>query len=57
MSTDMRQELKELKAVTYKLVGGFALTLTYIIATVVYLAYKGFLRDEHGAAVDAGKAP
>lgn len=43
--------------VTYKLVGGFALTLTYIIATVVYLAYKGFLRDEHGAAVDAGKAP
>lgn len=43
--------------VTYKLVGGFALTFSYIIATVGYLGYKGLLKDEHGASVDAGKAP
>ncbi|MFM7119874.1 MAG: septation protein IspZ, partial [Gammaproteobacteria bacterium] len=43
--------------VTYKLVGGFALTFSYIIATVGYLAYKGFLKDAPDAAVDAGKAP
>jgi len=42
--------------VTYKLVGGFALTFSYIIATVGYLAYKGFLKDAPDAAVDAGKA-
>jgi len=42
--------------VTYKLVGGFALTFSYIIATVGYLAYKGFLKDAPDAAVDAGRA-
>ncbi|MGA0840044.1 MAG: inner membrane-spanning protein YciB [Pseudomonadales bacterium] len=29
--------------VTYKLVGGFALTLTYVIATLAYLSSKGLL--------------
>jgi len=33
--------------VTYKLVGGFALTLLYIILTVVYLARLGHLKDPH----------
>ena len=31
--------------VTYKLVGGFALTLLYIILTIVYLARLGHLKD------------
>ena len=31
--------------VTYKLVGGFALTLLYIILTLVYLARLGHLKD------------
>lgn len=30
--------------VTYKLVGGFAITLTYIIITIVYLARTGYLK-------------
>lgn len=36
--------------VTYKLVGGFALTLLYIILTVVYLARLGHLKDPHAQA-------
>jgi hypothetical protein len=31
--------------VSYKLIGGFALTLLYILATLAYLASKGFLND------------
>lgn len=33
--------------VSYKLIGGFALTLLYVILTMVYLARKGFL-EGHG---------
>lgn len=32
--------------VSYKLIGGFALTFTYIIITMAYLAKKGFLDDQ-----------
>jgi intracellular septation protein len=39
--------------VTYKLVGGFALTLLYVVVTMVYLARKGFLADQgDGQAAD-----
>ena len=31
--------------VTYKLVGGFGITLTYIIITVIYLVRGGYLKD------------
>jgi intracellular septation protein len=31
--------------VSYKLVGGFALTFTYIVITMIYLSRKGFLVD------------
>ena len=31
--------------VSYKLIGGFALTLIYILITMAYLAKKGFLSD------------
>jgi intracellular septation protein len=39
--------------VTYKLVGGFALTFIYIIITMLYLARKGFL-DSEDAAIQKG---
>jgi intracellular septation protein len=39
--------------VTYKLVGGFALTFIYIVITMIYLARKGFL-DSEGAAIQKG---
>lgn len=32
--------------VSYKLVGGFAITLTYMIATIIYLAKGGYLHEE-----------
>lgn len=32
--------------VSYKLIGGFALTLLYILLTLAYLASKGFLNEE-----------
>lgn len=32
--------------VSYKLIGGFALTLLYIVLTVAYLARKGFMNDD-----------
>jgi intracellular septation protein len=32
--------------VSYKLIGGFALTLTYVAITMTYLARKGFLPDD-----------
>lgn len=35
--------------VTYKLVGGFALTFLYIVITMLYLARKGFLDSEDAA--------
>jgi intracellular septation protein len=31
--------------VSYKLIGGFALTFTYVLITMTYLARKGFLPD------------
>ena len=31
--------------VSYKLIGGFALTFTYILITMAYLARKGMLPD------------
>jgi len=43
--------------VTYKLVGGFALTLLYVVLTMVYLARKGFLHmANEDAAERAGSA-
>lgn len=36
--------------VSYKLIGGFALTLLYILITMVYLARKGFLDSEDPGA-------
>jgi intracellular septation protein len=41
--------------VSYKLIGGFALTLFYIVLTIGYLASKGFLNDDTMAAPE--KAP
>lgn len=39
--------------VSYKLVGGFALTFIYILATIGYLASKGYLKEPDGAAATA----
>ncbi len=39
--------------VTYKLVGGFALTFIYIVITMLYLAHKGFL-DSEDTAIQKG---
>lgn len=39
--------------VTYKLVGGFALTFIYIVITMLYLARKGFL-DSEDVAIQKG---
>ncbi len=41
--------------VSYKLIGGFALTFIYIIATIAYLAAKGYL-EEQDDAVGGGEA-
>jgi intracellular septation protein A len=41
--------------VSYKLIGGFALTLLYVVLTMAYLAHKGFL-TEHGSAAEAADA-
>ena len=43
--------------VSYKLIGGFALTLFYILLTIAYLASKGFLNDEAMPAADKAAAP
>ncbi len=32
--------------VSYKLIGGFGLTLVYIVITLVYLSKKGFLTEK-----------
>jgi intracellular septation protein len=42
--------------VSYKLVGGFALTFTYIVITMIYLSRKGFLVDQDGAGKPAEAA-
>lgn len=39
--------------VSYKLIGGFALTFLYILATIGYLAAKGYLKEPEGAPVAA----
>lgn len=31
--------------VSYKLIGGFALTFSYIVITMIYLAHKGYLKE------------
>ena len=36
--------------VTYKLIGGFGLTLVYIAITVAYLTVGGHLKEEHAVA-------
>jgi intracellular septation protein A len=33
--------------VSYKLVGGFALTFSYIIITMVYLVKGGYMNDDN----------
>ncbi len=38
--------------VSYKLIGGFALTFLYIVITMIYLSRKGFLRETAGEAGD-----
>jgi intracellular septation protein len=38
--------------VSYKLIGGFALTFCYILATIGYLAAKGYLKEPDGSAAD-----
>jgi intracellular septation protein len=45
--------------VSYKLIGGFAITLIYILITAAYLAYGGHLRDPESDAKrsEAGGAP
>jgi intracellular septation protein len=35
--------------VSYKLVGGFALTFLYIVITIIYLSRKGFLQEPESA--------
>ncbi len=40
--------------VSYKLIGGFALTFLYIVITMVYLSRKGFLREPGEAGDSAG---
>lgn len=39
--------------VTYKLIGGFAITLTYMVVTMVYLVRGGYIKD----AEDEDEAP
>jgi len=44
--------------VNYKLIGGFGITLLYIVLTLVYLLLGGHLQDAHrDTANQAGKAP
>jgi intracellular septation protein len=44
--------------VNYKLIGGFAITLLYIVLTIIYLTIGGHLQHAHReAAKQAGKAP
>jgi intracellular septation protein len=42
--------------VSYKLVGGFALTLVYIAITMVYLVKGGFMEDDPSPLKDESKA-
>jgi intracellular septation protein len=39
--------------VSYKLIGGFALTFLYILATIGYLAAKGYLKEPESAPATA----
>jgi intracellular septation protein len=43
--------------VTYKLVGGFALTFLYIIITIIYLSRKGFLQEPETAGSPSAGQP
>ncbi|MEM8766996.1 MAG: inner membrane-spanning protein YciB [Pseudomonadota bacterium] len=43
--------------VSYKLIGGFALTFMYIIATITYLASKGYLQEPEEAVGDGEARP
>jgi intracellular septation protein len=42
--------------VSYKLIGGFALTFVYILLTIGYLAAKGYLEEPEERAPDSGQA-
>lgn len=42
--------------VSYKLIGGFALTFLYIMATIGYLAAKGYLKDSEPGGTDRAAA-
>lgn len=39
--------------VTYKLVGGFAISLIYMVITMVYLVKGGHLKDDQGRATES----
>lgn len=43
--------------VSYKLIGGFAITLTYLVITMAYLARGGYLDDQPGLDTRAEPAP
>jgi intracellular septation protein len=43
--------------VTYKLVGGFALTLSYMVITMVYLMKGGYIQEENENVESPIKAP
>ena len=43
--------------VSYKLIGGFALTFSYIVVTIVYLASKGYLQEPDEAVGDGEARP
>jgi intracellular septation protein len=43
--------------VSYKLIGGFALTLLYIVITLIYLSRKGFLDEPESAGGPAADQP
>jgi intracellular septation protein len=43
--------------VSYKLIGGFALTFLYIMLTVGYLASKGYLKELESPATEDVRPP
>ena len=38
--------------VTYKLVGGFAISLIYMVITMVYLVKGGYIKDDQNQATE-----
>ncbi len=39
--------------ITYKLIGGFAITLSYLVITMVYLVKGGYVNDSHKETADS----